>query len=314
MVANTLSLALAACLCTQADPPSSSRLTAPGATLERLWHEGEFTEGPAAAPDGSIYFSDIGDRILRFDPKTKQVAEFRNPSGRSNGLIFDSQGRLIAVEGANAGGNRRVTRTEKDATIRVLADRFDGHRFNSPNDVTLDTRGRVYFSDPRYVGSEPRELDFEGVFRIDADGSVHRVETGALKPNGLAFSPDGKTLYVADNGEKRRVILAVSVDPAADKVPSSRVLVDFAAERGADGLTVTRDGLIVAAAGGGDASGVHVFTPKGERIAFLRTPETATNVEFAGPDYSTLYITAGTGLYRIATKLHGVPAAYDSTK
>src|SRR5438067_1928007 len=119
-----------------------------GAKLEKLWSEGEFTEGPAHGPDGCIYFSDIGNRIMKFDPATGKTAEFRNPSGRANGLDFDPQGRLVACEGANTGGNRRITRTEKDGKVVVLADKWMGKRFNSPNDLTIDKKGRVYFTDP----------------------------------------------------------------------------------------------------------------------------------------------------------------------
>src|SRR5262245_46915428 len=128
------------------------------AKLEKLWSEGEFTEGPAQGPDGCIYFSDIGNRIMKFDPANNKTTEFRKPSGRANGLDFDLEGRLVACEGANTGGNRRVTVTEKDGTIRVLADKHKGKRFNSPNDLTIDKKGRVYFTDPRYVGNEKLEL------------------------------------------------------------------------------------------------------------------------------------------------------------
>src|SRR6266705_2573964 len=137
-----------------------------GAKLEKLWSEGEFTEGPAHGPDGCIYFSDIGNRIMKFDPATMKTTEFRNPSGRANGLDFDAEGRLVACEGGNTGGNRRITITEKDGKVRVLADKWMGKRFNSPNDLTIDTKGRVYFTDPRYVGDEKRELDNESVYRI----------------------------------------------------------------------------------------------------------------------------------------------------
>src|SRR5438105_4918613 len=170
-----------------------------GATLEKLWSEGEFTEGPAHGPDGCIYFSDIGNRIMRYDPKTHETSEFRNPSGRANGLDFDPQGRLVACEGANTGGKRRVTVTEKDGTIRVLADRWQGKRFNSPNDVTIDSKGRVYFTDPRYVGDEPREIATESVYRIDPGGAVTQIITDVQKPNGIVLSPDMKTLYLADS-------------------------------------------------------------------------------------------------------------------
>jgi gluconolactonase len=281
----------------------AEEVVAPGATLEKLWGEGAFTEGGALAGDGAILFSDIGDRIMKFDPRTKAVTPFRDPSGRANGLIFDPKGRLVAAEGANTGGGRRVSITEADGSVRTLADRYLGKRFNSPNDVAVDAQGRVYLSDPRYVGDEPRELDFEGVFRVDPDGTVTRLETTAKKPNGLAVSPDGKTLYVADNGPSRRALLALDLDAQGD-VSRPRVLVTYEG-RGIDGMTVTSDGRIVATAGSGSKAGVSVYRPDGTLDGFIATPEAPSNVEFGGPKRSTLYITAGVSLYRIETTMTG---------
>jgi gluconolactonase len=284
--------------------PGAEAVLAPGARLQKLWGEGSFTEGGALAEDGAILFSDIGDRILRFDPPTEAVSVFREPSGRANGLIFDPKGRLIAAEGANIGGGRRVSITDRGGTVRTLADRYQGKRFNSPNDVAVDKVGRVYVSDPRYVGNEPRELDFDGVFRIDPDGTVHLLETTATKPNGLAISPDGRTLYVADSGPARLALLAL--DLAADgSVSGPRVLHDFGKGRGIDGMTVTADGRIVAAAGAGRLAGVSVFSPDGKPLAFIPVPESPTNVEFGGPERKTLYITAGKSLYRVETTMTG---------
>ena len=292
----TLALALLALI-------PAEEVVAPGATLEKLWGEGAFTEGGALTGDGAILFSDIGDRILKFDPKTKAVTPFRDPSGRANGLIFDPKGRLVAAEGANTGGGRRVSITESDGSVKTLADRYQGKRFNSPNDVAVDAKGRVYVSDPRYVGDEPRELDFEGVFRIDPNGSVTRLETTAKKPNGLAVSPDGKTLYVADNGPDRRALLALDLDTKGD-VSRPRVLVTFEG-RGIDGMTVASDGRVVATAGSGSKAGVSVYRPDGTLDGFIATPEAPSNVEFGGPKRSTLYITAGVSLYRIETQMTG---------
>jgi len=287
----------------QAPKPDASALLAPGATLEKLWGEGSFTEGGALDKDGGILFSDIGDRIMRFDPATKAVTVFRDPSGRANGLIFDPAGRLIAAEGANTGGGRRVSVTETDGKVRTLADSFEGKRFNSPNDVAVDKSGRVYMSDPRYVGDEPRELDFEGVFRIDPDGKVTRLNTSAKKPNGLVVSPDGKTLYVADNGPRGRSLIALDLSPTGD-VSNPRVLHDFDKDRGIDGMTITVDGKVVAAAGPANTGGVYVFSPEGKVLGIIPVPESPTNVEF-GADGSTLYVTAGKSLYRVKTTLKG---------
>lgn len=284
---------------------SAAGVVAPGAKLEKLWSEGEFTEGGVLAPDGSILFSDIGTRIMGYDPSTGQTTVFRSPSGRANGLIFLPDGRLVVAEGANAGGGRRVSVTEAGGTVRTLADSFDGKRFNSPNDVAVDARGRVYVSDPRYVGDEPRELDFEGVFRIDPDGSVHRLETTATKPNGLVVSPDGRTLYVADNGRDRRALVALTLDPETGEVSSPKELKNFGEGGGIDGMTVTADGRIVAAAGDGPLAGVYIYEPDGTPVDFIPTPESATNVEFGGAEGGTLYITAGVSLYRIETTMVG---------
>lgn len=279
-------------------------VVAPGAKIEKVFGEGEFTEGGAMDADGSILFSDIGNRILRYDSKTGKTTVFREPSGRANGMIFDSRGRLIVAEGANVGGNRRVTITERDGTIRVLADRYDSRRFNSPNDVAVDREGRVYVSDPRYVGDDPRELDFEGVFLISIEGFPIRLDLDVSKPNGLAVSPDGKVLYVSDNGSRRRALIAARIGDRG-KVDEPRVIYDFGRGRGIDGMTVTTDGRIVAAAGAGDKAGAYVFSPQGKLLEVIPTPEDPANVEFGGEDGKTLYICAGRSLYRIQTTMTG---------
>jgi gluconolactonase len=296
----SMTLLVVAFLALAEDEPGPESVLAPGAKLEKLWGEGSFTEGGALDRDQSILFSDIGNRIMRFNPAAKSISVFREPSGRANGLIFDPRGRLIAAEG----GSRRVSRTEADGTVRTLAERFEGKRFNSPNDVAVDRRGRIYFSDPCYGGTEPRELDFEGVFRIDTDGSVHRLETTARKPNGLVISPDGKTLYVSDSGQTRQVLLALDLDENGN-VSHPRILHDFRESRGIDGMTATADGRVVGAAGSGASGGAYIFSPIGKRLAIISVPEPPTNVEFGGVDRKTLYITAGKGLYRIKTKMTG---------
>jgi gluconolactonase len=274
---------------------------APNTKLEKLWGEGEFTEGPVEGPDGRVYFSDIGNRVMVYDPKSGKTAVFREPGGRTNGLKFDAKGRLVACEGANTGGGRRISLTEKDGTVKLLADRFAGKRFNSPNDLTIDAKGRIYFSDPRYVGDEPRELDHESVYRIDPDGSVHRVTTDTSKPNGLVISPDGKTLYVSDHAadpKGPRALVAYPIN-ADGSLGVRKVLHDFGKERGIDGMTVASDGTIVATAGSKAAGGIYFFAPDGKKLSFLPTPEDPNNCCFGGTDGKTLYITAGKSLYRV---------------
>lgn len=295
-------IAQALCLVLLATAPREPAETVvePSAKLEKLWDEGSFTEGGAKAADGAILFSDIGDRIMRFDPKSGRTTVFREPSGRANGMIFDARGRLIVAEGANTGGNRRVTITDPDGKTRVLADGWRGKRFNSPNDVAVDSKGRVYISDPRYVGDEPRDLDFEGVFRIDPDGRVARLETPAKKPNGILVSPDETTLYIADNGPGGRTLLALDLSPEGE-VSRPRVIHDFGASGGIDGMTAATDGRIVA----GVPSGVQVFSPEGQILAKIPVPDAVGNVEFGGDDDHDLYIMAGKSLYRIRTTMKG---------
>lgn len=285
---------LAAAGATAAEPT----LVPEGAKLEKLWSEGTFTEGPAYGPGGLVYFSDIGNRIMKFDPATGKTTVHREPSGRANGLDFDAQGRLVACEGA-ADGNRRISITEKDGTVRTLADKWMGKRFNSPNDLTIDSKGRVYFTDPRYVGSEKREIDTESVYRVDPDGTVAQIITDVQKPNGIILSPDEKTLYVADsNPSGNRHLLAFPLK-ADGTVGSQKVLHDFGADRGIDGMSVDARGNIYGMAGRDKTGGLYVFSPAGKKLAFVPTPETPTNCAFGDKDRKTLYITAGKSLYRI---------------
>lgn len=291
-------------------PIAQDRIVPPGARLEVVWADGDFTEGPAPGPDGAIYFSDIGNRILRFDPATGRTTPYREPSGRANGLMFDARGRLVACEGANGGG-RRISISD-GGEVRTLADRWEGKRFNSPNDLAIAPNGNLYFTDPRYVGDEPREIDFEGVFLVRPDGSVEPASRELQKPNGILVSADGSTAYVADNnsdpkGNHHLVSFRVAPDGA---LIEKRVLFDFGPDkRGIDGMTLDTAGNIYATAGRGAEGGVYVFNPRGEHLAFIATPGDPTNCVFGrGAEASTLYVTAGGppdvqqrrfGLYRI---------------
>src|SRR5215218_1798560 len=265
------SLALLA-LVLAAGPVLADPVVPPDARLEKLFDGGlVLTEGVAVAPDGMVYFSDItfthvsreakvpleAGHIWKYDPKTGKATVFRSPSGMSNGLKFDADGNLLAAEGADFGG-RRVTRTDmKTGKSYIVAGLFEGKPLNSPNDITLDEKGRIYFSDPRYLGHEPIDQPVQAVYRIDTDGTVHRIITDAGKPNGVAIAPDQKTLYVVsnDNGttgigrlpadapaHKGRMAL-LAYDLAADGSATFRkVLVDYAPEDGPDGLVCDKDG------------------------------------------------------------------------
>jgi gluconolactonase len=276
-------------------PTAQGAIVPAGARIEMLWNEGEFTEGPAPAADGTILFSDIGDRILRFDPRSGKTAVFRSPSGKSNGLKFDPNGNLVACEGAAPGGGRRISVTDAKGNVRTLADRFEGHRFNSPNDLAITRGGNVYFTDPRYVGDEPRELDFEGVFLVAPDGTPRVATRDVQKPNGIIATPDDRTIYLADNSNKpqgNHHLLAFAVQPDGT-LAEKRVLYDFGPNhRGIDGMTLDVKGNIYATAGGGAEAGIYVFGPKGEHLAFMATPGDPSNCVFGiGNESNVLYIT-----------------------
>jgi gluconolactonase len=288
-----------------------------------------FTEGPAWHPSGNVYFSDIANnRIMRRD-RTGALHVYRSDSGRTNGLSFDQLGRLICCEGGGAESNRRVTRIELDGTITVLADRFDGKRINSPNDCTIDSQGRVYFTDPRYrhkSGVEQWDEDgniIEGVYRIDAPGKVSRILTHEVqRPNGIAISPDEKWLFVADNmndgpGNNRKLWrFGLKSDGSVD--PKSRkLLFDWGNERGPDGMAIDKQGRLYVTAGfnfpnppaetaNKFKAGVYVISAEGKLLDFIPVPiDMITNCAFGDKDLKTLYITAGHKLWSIRTTATG---------
>lgn len=291
--------------------------------LQELWNEGDFTEGVAVAPDGTIYFSDITDgskpgRILKYDPKTGKTLVHSADSGQSNGLMFDRQGKLIAACGANK-GKIALCEVAADGTLQVLVDRFEGKRFNAPNDLVIHQDGSIYFSDPRYVGDEPLELDHMSVFRfVPATKVLQRVTTDISKPNGLVVSPDGKTLYVAetDNGTVNLdnpgtpgpVRMTFNAFPILEDgtLGERKVLHDFGDQLGIDGMTVDTEGRIYAAVRSPQRFGIVVYSPEGQELAYIPTPELPTNCCFGiGTEKQTLYITVGGGLYRIRLKTTG---------
>jgi gluconolactonase len=314
-----------------------SSLLAPGAAVERVFCCGVFLEGPAAAPDGSIFFSDItasfryterpremiGGVIRRYDPSTGQTVVYQSPSGMANGIKFAADGNMYVAHGADL-GTRIVTRTDIVTGLAyVAASRYRGRPFNAPNDLAIDAHGRVYFTDPRYLGDESIEQPVHGVYRIDPDGIVHLVAADLGKPNGLALSPDGKTLYVASLGSTETDVLPVPmatrstlealvaypVRPDGSLEPG-RVIVDFVARRaapvrrGPDGIDTDTTGNIWATAYAWKA--VIVFNPSGAEIGRIPLPEGAANLEFGrGADADLLYIAGGTGLYRVRVQARG---------
>ena len=319
----------------EVDPPfGDPEFISPDARLEMVFNEGlALTESPAEGPDGMIYFSDItfttsagadgieAGHIWRYDPDTGETTIYRSPSGMSNGLKFDAQDRLIAAEGADQGG-RRVTRTDMETgKAYIIAHEYEGRPFNAPNDVAIDEQGRVYFSDPKYIGNESVEQPVMAVYRIDTDGSIHRIITDAGKPNGVVVSPDQQTLYVVsnDNGsidlgkitldipvhKGRMALLAYDLHEDGSATFRS-VLVDYLPEDGPDGLVVDVEGNLYVSERDVTRPGIAIRAPDGTEKAFIPTGVLPTNVGFGrGENSKILYITAGTGLYRIPVMKDG---------
>lgn len=259
----------------------------------------KFTEGPVWHPDGYLLLSDIpAHRIFKLTlDGTSEI--FREPSGGANGLTFDRQGRLIACEYHS----RRVSRTESDGTIGVLADSYHGKRLNSPNDVVVKSDGSIYFTDPFYgfPADQERELDFQGVYRIATDGTITLLVDDFGVPNGLAFSRDESILYIDDSRHQHVRAFDVLSDGS---LANGRVLIDMRADaRGAaDGMKVDIAGnLYVTGAGG-----TWIISPTGEHLGTIVTPELPANCAFGGPDYKTLFIAARTSIYSIRLKIAGV--------
>lgn len=306
-----------------------------GAKLELLFDGGvALTEGCASALDGTIYFSDItfshlskdkrgfmeAGHIWKFDPKTKKTSVFRSPSGMSNGIKFDAAGDMIIAEGADFGGRRLIKTDMKTGKSYILASHFEGRRLNSPNDITIDEKGRIYFSDPRYLGHESIEQAVQAVYRIDLDGKLHRIITDAGKPNGVCVSPDQKTLYVVsnDNGHtgierfpkdapaRKGLMALLAYDLAADGSAKFRkMLVNYAPQDGPDGLCADVKGNLYVAVRDETRPGIYVYSPEGKELAYIKT-EIPTNVGFGrGDEAKTLYITAGKSLYRIGLNVAG---------
>jgi gluconolactonase len=316
---------------------ADTSLVAPGAQLEKVFCCGVFLEGPATAPDGSIYFTDVtgshnyvgrptemlGGVIRRYDPKTGATTVYQSPSGNATGIDFGPDGSMYVTYAANL-GTRLVTRTDMTTGLGyVVAYRFRGRPYNSPNDLTVDHLGRVFFSDPRYIGDEPIEQPVLGVYRVDTDGSPHLITADLGKPNGVALSPDEKTLYVASTGNAETAPLPepvptrssleaiVAYDLHEDgSVAFRKILVDFKAARGKpeangpDGIDTDANGNVWATHGAWKA--VIAFDPDGNELGRIALPEGAANLEFGrGAEADVLYITGKTALYRVKVKARG---------
>lgn len=318
-----LALALAF-MATAITPPLNESPLIPDTHPEYLGDLGA-GEGPAWHPSGYLYFTGH-DKIQRRDLKGK-VETVRAPSAGANGLLFDKQERLIACEA----GRRRITRLEKDGILTVLTDRYEGMRYNSPNDLAMDSRGRIYFSDPRYGNREDMEMfdaegrPVEGVYLIDEAGRTRRVLCHEIdRPNGLLVSPQDRFLYVADNnnnsrgGARKLWRFDLNWDGSV-LVDSRKLIMDWEYGRGPDGMAMDQMGRLYVAAGLNDPhppyetaekrkAGIYIIAQDETLVDFVSIPkDEVTNCAFGGPDLKTLFITAGGTLWSVRVQTPGLP-------
>lgn len=273
----------------------------------------KFNEGPVWVPSkdgkpGYLLFSDIpADTIFRLDPpkqgETAEPTVFRTPSGHSNGLFLDKDGSLVICEHEG-----RITRLSPDGTLAVLAAEWEGMSLNSPNDLCINSRGSIYFTDPTYgmnksLGKErARQLDFAGVYRIDYNGKLSLLARTHTTPNGICLSPDEKTLYVTNHSKGEIWAYTLKGNEVEGEGKLLAQTKSGSRSAGADGIRVDEAGNIYTAGRGG----IHVFKPTGEAIGLIGIPESPTNLVFGDDDRKTIYATGGGGsIYRIRVKIPG---------
>lgn len=269
------------------------------ARVQKLAGDMGFTEGPAWHPDGFLIFSDIPNNELKKWSKEGGLTTYRKPSQNINGNTIDLQGRLMSAEHSG----RRVSVMEKDGTVKPVVVEFNGKKFNSPNDVVVKSDGTVWFTDPPYglPRGQAKELEGHFVFRHDPKANTTAIVVKDFNmPNGLAFSPDEKKLYVADSGTPRHIRV---FDVNSDGTLNEGKVFCKIDKGGPDGIRTDSAGRVWSSAG----DGVHIFAPDGSLIGKILTPEAPANLCFGGPDGKTLFITARKGLYSIPV-LVGAPA------
>ncbi len=266
-------------------------VVAEGAKLEKLAGGFKFVEGPAADAEGNIFFTDIPNNRIHKWSLDGELSTFRENSGGANGLFFDKDGNLLACEG----GGRRLVSIDPKGNVTVLADKYNGKRFNSLNDLWIDPKGGVYFTDPRYGSRNNMEQDGEYAYYLAPERDrIVRVVDDMVRPNGVIGTTDGKRLYVADHGGGKTFVYSINKDGTL----SNKKL--FSPE-GSDGMTLDNEGNVYLT-----TDGVAVYNKNGERIETIEVPEKPTNVCFGGKDKRTLFITAGNSLYSVRMRAASV--------
>jgi gluconolactonase len=290
--------------------PSFARYRLDAAAVEQLYTGARWSEGPVWVADGRyLLWSDIpNNRILRWHETTGEVDEFRNPSNFANGNTRDREGRIVTCEHLG----RRVVRLEHDGTLTVLCDRFDGKRLNSPNDVVVKSDGSVWFSDPpfgiisSYEGEQAEAELPTNLYRIDGRTGHVEIATGEVaRPNGLAFSPDERLLYVVESGASPRIIRAFDVADDG-RLSNNRVFIRCEEGERPDGFRVDVDGNLWCGWGMGPGlDGVRIFDPTGKPIGHIHLPERAANLCFGGRHRMRLFIAASKSLYSVYVNTQG---------
>jgi len=290
--------------------PAFQHYMLPLAKVERIAVGFRWCEGPVWIGDArALIWSDVpGNCMYRWDEQSGETREFRKPSDNSNGNTRDRQGRLVTCEHLN----RRVVRTEYDGSIQVIADQFNGKPLNSPNDVVCHSDGSIWFTDPVfgiagfYEGEKHSPELQPNVYRVMSDGNIQVVAEGIDQPNGLAFSPDEKILYVVESRSTPRNILALDVGPNG-QLSNQRVLIDAGPKGTPDGFRVDTDGNLWCGWGMGEdgLDGVHVFNPQGILIGRIDLPERCANVCFGGLHRNRLFMAASTSVYSLYVNTQG---------
>jgi len=293
--------------------PSFARYRLNNAGVERLATGLRWSEGPVWFGDGRyLLWNDVpNDRTMRYDEETGAISIFRKPSNKANGLTRDRQGRLLSCEHAG----RRVSRTEYDGTVTVMMDKFDGKRLNSPNDIVVKSDDSIWFTDPiygiagNYTGIVDRQELPTNVYRLDKTGRATVVVDDIKGPDGLAFSPDEKKLYIIEDGASPQVFRVYDVVDDGTRLANGRVLITVERGKGiADGLRVDVDGNLWCGWGGGEGNdGVMIFNPDGKLIGRIELPERCANVCFGGFRRSRLFMAASHSLYSVFMRTQGAP-------
>ena len=298
------------------------KITNEDSKLIQLFDGGFFTEGPAYGPDGNVYFSDLtftsetnmqAGIIWKYDSQTGKTTVYRSPSGMANGIEFDSMGNMIVCEGADFGG-RKITSTDlSTGKAKILTALYNGFPYNSPNDLVIDSRNRIYFTDPRYSGYEKIEQPCFGVYRLDPDGSVNLIIKDLLNPNGIAISPHEEMLYVGcnfegdyENGVAPQTDIFVYDLDKDGNVSNRKLFIDYPDEYGPDGMTVDKNGNLLVALIDESNPGIYIYNINAELIDKIALPEVPSNVTFGkNKDKNILFITAGGSLYKIKVLYEG---------